>query len=767
MSRRYTSGFEILDMDDDPAPGDPDQIDQLAQRYEAIRDDARIAVQVLGKGGQLEDAKGEAASKLLELLKGLPDKLQATVDSFDAAALAYREYAADLRKQQGEIDRAMDQAGPVAGAARQEKPTSAADATEDQRAQNQKQADQIDEAQSTLSAAQRLARDARALREQASSKASDALDEAAAKSIKPRNFLQKIGDFFTDHPFLQIIIDLLIAVVAVIAPVVGLLLAAGSLILSVASQAANGKFKLGTLLVGLVSLVPGGKLIGSLASGAEKVARPLVESIRTTANGIGKVVNNNRAVTGIINIGNKAGGAGKTGSIEFTKGIVQDVATTGLNNVTTDPEPFNPATIFGGAAAGGAVGAGIGFGKSRGQKGGAGSGEPGPSTADDGIPATAGSPAPSVTAGGPATTAAPTTGASPTPTAATPSEPAPASPAQVTPTPAPASRAPAPPAPAPATADKPAPVTPAPASPTTDTPAPVTPAPNTPTPAPTTTDTPAATGSSPDADTPAPINPAPTVPVKQAPAGPPPTTSGAAPTDTPTVVSEPAEPVTVSRNVPADSAPTPEPAENAPVAGSAAGDPPPVTSPATGSEPASPVPGASPTPTPATTVTPVPARPDGPDSGSSNPADDARPAPGTGTPSTTTPAGAPPTGNDGPATIDRAETGSPADRPTDAPADGRPTSGSATEPSADSRPKDGDSEPIEGIGERAKKEAEAVAGAAAASGTKIGITEEQDHGLKTEEAVLDEAIANAATVGGVQADTAAEQIDRRIRGSRR
>jgi len=115
VSRRHTFGFDILDLDQDPTSGDPDQIEQLAKRYEDIRDDARIAAQILGIGGSLENASGESMKKLRDLLGGMPDKLQDTVDSFDAAAQAYRTYAGELREQQ---TRAVLHSWPLRQAAR-------------------------------------------------------------------------------------------------------------------------------------------------------------------------------------------------------------------------------------------------------------------------------------------------------------------------------------------------------------------------------------------------------------------------------------------------------------------------------------------------------------------------------------------------------------------------------------------------------------------------------------------------------------------------
>jgi hypothetical protein len=360
VSRRHTSGFDILGMDQDPAPGDPDRIDELARFYEEIRDDAQTGVRVLGRGGSLSRARGESMEKLRDMLGKLPGKLQQTVDSFDAAAQAYRTYARVLRDQQTRIDTAMDQALEAVPATRRTAPKAAADATPDQIAEVRAAADEITGAKARLSAAQRLAADARRLREAASARCRAALDDAADKAIKPpprRRFFQRIGDFFRNNPIFRLVIDIVIAVVGVVLPVVGIVLAAVALAVTVAVQAANGNFELGTLLVGLVTLVPGAKLLGPFVRGAKSVAPGLVKTVSSGAQAFGQVGRNNTVIKGALTFGGRSGALGRQGVAEFGKGVVQEVATVGLNRVgNPDSEGFNLASIAGGAAAGAAFG---------------------------------------------------------------------------------------------------------------------------------------------------------------------------------------------------------------------------------------------------------------------------------------------------------------------------------------------------------------------------------------------------------------------------
>ncbi|MGB2566948.1 hypothetical protein ACPFP2_00625 [Micromonospora citrea] len=360
MSRRHTSGFAILGMDRDPTPGDPDQIDQLARLYEEIRDDAQTGVRVLGRGGSLSRANGESMEKLRDMLDRLPRKLQQTVDSFDAAAQAYRTYARALRDQQTRIDTAMDQATAAVGVARRTAPRSPAVATPVELADVKAQAEEIAGARAELSAAQRLAADARRLREVASARCNQALDDAASKAIKPpprRRFFQRIGDFFRNNPIFRLIIDIAIAVVGVVLPVVGIVLAAVAVVVTAAVQAANGNFELGTLLVGLVTLVPGAKLIGSFTRGAKSVAPGLVATARSGAKTFGEIGRNSTLITGVLTFGGRGGALGRQVVADFGKGVVEEVATVGLNKLgNKDSADFNAASIFGGAAAGAAAG---------------------------------------------------------------------------------------------------------------------------------------------------------------------------------------------------------------------------------------------------------------------------------------------------------------------------------------------------------------------------------------------------------------------------
>ncbi|MGA5699904.1 putative T7SS-secreted protein [Peterkaempfera bronchialis] len=352
-------------MSQDPTPGDPDEIRRLASRYREIGDQAETATRILSGGGAVEQGSGQAMDALRGQLKSLPDKLGRTADSFSEAATAYETYAGQLEDAQSQVDRAMDQAGPVAGTARQTVPPLAEDATDEQREEARRQQDGIDAAQQSLSGARRLAEDARNLREQASRRAGQELDDAAAKAIPERNFFQKIADFFADFPFVKILIDILVAVVTVFFPVVGLVLGGLLFALQTVQQIVTGDFKTGDFLVGLLAIVPGGSLLklGGRAAelGITKVSPALLKGIssggffRSVAGSVTKATETVTGTKAFQVAFDSPGGKLVTGAIsEFGHKVGEEAVVKKLNG-----DEITAANLLAGAAAGAVVGAGI------------------------------------------------------------------------------------------------------------------------------------------------------------------------------------------------------------------------------------------------------------------------------------------------------------------------------------------------------------------------------------------------------------------------
>lgn len=362
MARRHTSNFEVLSMAQDPTPGDPDQIRSLADRYRQIGEQAETAARFLKRGGDVEQGRGAAMDALRKQLKSLPQKLQETADSFSSAADALNTYATQLQDAQSRVDQAMDQAVPVAPTAVQVATALPPDATDEQRAAAQAQQNGIHAAQQTLSVARGLADDARSLREQSSQRATQQLDDAAAKAIPERNIFQKIGDFFKDFPFIKILIDALVAIVAVFAPVVGLILAGGLFLAQTIQQALAGQFKLGNFLVGLAALVPGAALLGLGSKVVAKLAPDVLKGISQSGGFVQKVsgsitkVKDSLASSKAVSVAfSSPGGKIVTGTVgEFGHKVGEEAAVKSLNH-----EKITAGNLLSGAAAGVVFGGGV------------------------------------------------------------------------------------------------------------------------------------------------------------------------------------------------------------------------------------------------------------------------------------------------------------------------------------------------------------------------------------------------------------------------
>ncbi|WP_306314209.1 beta strand repeat-containing protein [Streptomyces hydrogenans] len=265
MARRHTTGWEVLGFGEDPTPGNPEAIKTLAGTYRELGDGAGEAVDLLRDDGAIRRGKGQAMDALKTRVgKDLPGLLEKTRDSFRTAASAYDEYATTLTDAQSMLDRAIDQGQEAAGTASAEVPTLAPDATPEQAEARRERQGEVDAAKEQLSAAVALGRDARNLREEGSRRASVILDEAAEQAIPARDFVKAFGDFLADNPLVEIIAGILVAIVAVFLPVVGLILGAVLFAVSVIRMVSQGKIDAGDIIIGLLTLVPGGVLLGGL-----------------------------------------------------------------------------------------------------------------------------------------------------------------------------------------------------------------------------------------------------------------------------------------------------------------------------------------------------------------------------------------------------------------------------------------------------------------------------------------------------------------------
>src|SRR5882757_2700271 len=170
MARQHATeaDFQLVGMSKDPAPGDPQLIQGVLQRYADIGDAAEKALNVLKKDGAVSTGRGSAMDKLRDKIgDDLPAKLQKTVTSYHDAASAYRDYIPRLEQAQDTFDRAVEQAQSAAAQANQAPPTPAPDATDEDKAAATKATEAIEAGKGQLSAAKSLAEQALAMRETA------------------------------------------------------------------------------------------------------------------------------------------------------------------------------------------------------------------------------------------------------------------------------------------------------------------------------------------------------------------------------------------------------------------------------------------------------------------------------------------------------------------------------------------------------------------------------------------------------------------------
>lgn len=290
MARRHTTGWEILGFGEDPTPGSPEDIRTLSGTYRELGDKAGEAFDLLRGDGRIRNGKGQAMDALKERIKEVPRMLESTRNSFQRASDAYNDYAGELENAQGILDQAIDIGLANQDTAKTEVADPAADATPEQVAANDAERGRVDAAKQEMQRATGLANDARNLREDASNRASVTLRDAAGDAIPERSDLKKIGDFLADNPFLEIIAGILVGIISIFLPVVGLLLGAALLTFSIIRMVSQGKIDVGELIIGILTLVPGGVLLGGLGKIGAGIAKltKLAPLLAKAGAGVGK-----------------------------------------------------------------------------------------------------------------------------------------------------------------------------------------------------------------------------------------------------------------------------------------------------------------------------------------------------------------------------------------------------------------------------------------------------------------------------------------------
>ncbi len=316
MPRPPAAAWSVLDLDDDPTPGEPDILERLAAEYTAIADDAETAATLISRIQSADLGEGRSLDKLREKLDELPGQIGKLRDSYREAAEAVAGYAPRLRTHQDAAERArlmaeeaqsrLDAADAELGgienalAAATRAVTAAGDAGDDQAGVTAR--DDVDrisadrvaaqnrsaDASTELNIAKRLAADARELRTSDASTAVAMLAEAEDNAVREKSFFEKIAG----------LLGTILGVIGFVTGILGLILTgpigfvftAISVLVGIASlgvTAANvaisgpGKFGIAELVLGGIATVLGVGGLGAAISGAFKAGRGLSHVVKT------------------------------------------------------------------------------------------------------------------------------------------------------------------------------------------------------------------------------------------------------------------------------------------------------------------------------------------------------------------------------------------------------------------------------------------------------------------------------------------------------
>jgi len=284
MARRRTGGWELVGFDADPTPGDTEAIRAVSSAYGGIAEQAERAYLLL-RGARIRDGAGDAMRELNARVGELPDKLRRTSESFHRVAVAYDRYAGTLETAQDRLDQAIDQAEAVHATASLDLPDRpAAGASAAEVSAFERRSGQIEAAREQLGAAERLAAEARSLREDGSGadwgsrQVERELDAAAADAIPERDLWDRavdlfddmgeaIDEFFAEFPWIETVLQVAVGILAIAFPVLGLVLGAVLLLVQAWRMAATGNWDITALAIGVLALAGGGIIRGLALAG--------------------------------------------------------------------------------------------------------------------------------------------------------------------------------------------------------------------------------------------------------------------------------------------------------------------------------------------------------------------------------------------------------------------------------------------------------------------------------------------------------------------
>ncbi|MGY1500227.1 DUF6531 domain-containing protein [Streptomyces sp. QTS52] len=328
--------WHVLDLDEDPTPGDPDRVRQLARTLHDFADDVADGLRLV-KGMASENETLEWAGKTAEVFQDefsdVPKNLKKLKTSYDLCGDALVDYWPKLERAQALADKALVKGRAAqadlssaksrlssadswmtratkesdkykddpTGSKSTEKPDEAKvraatrDAQHAKSAQSSAQSD-VDGAQSALDAAKKMAEDARKMREDAAGEAKRRIDEASDAGIQNRSWWEDVGDWVVDNwDTIVAVCKIVVAVVGVVAMIIGgpilgaiVLIAALIVLADTLYKYSKGQASLWDVGFAALDCIPGMKgltTLGGLAKGMKVLGKG---GLKAMAKGLGK-----------------------------------------------------------------------------------------------------------------------------------------------------------------------------------------------------------------------------------------------------------------------------------------------------------------------------------------------------------------------------------------------------------------------------------------------------------------------------------------------
>ncbi|RKN40048.1 DUF6531 domain-containing protein [Streptomyces hoynatensis] len=344
------SDWSPVDLDSDPAPGEPDAIRELADSLQTFADDVGEAlgkIRGMASDGALLEWAGLSADRFREEFDGVPGNLTKLQTSYDLCAHALQGYWPQLETAQGMADRALERAlaaqsdlsvaqgrlgdaedwvgraGAEAERLRTEGEREGAEppdenavraATRDHQAAQAAAAaaqSQVDDAEGRLEAARQLAREALGLREEAARTCARSIDEASDAGIHNRSWWENLVRWISDAwDTIVAICKVIVAVLGVVVMIIGgplalVVVAAAAVVLADSLiKFAQGKGSFLDVAFAALDCIPGMRgltTLGGLAAGIRNIAKTGLRGQGIGARGLGQAGRGNG-----ISIGNRS-----------------------------------------------------------------------------------------------------------------------------------------------------------------------------------------------------------------------------------------------------------------------------------------------------------------------------------------------------------------------------------------------------------------------------------------------------------------------------